>query len=380
MDFDEQVANIILNKVAQIAQEHNLDEEGMKNLTETVAKAVYMDGTKEWAANAVKHLIPQIPEMIEQEKVLRADFEQRLYARWKKALDLFDATIILTREAGERFIKKYREGEKKEKDALVEALLKIHIRACQTAAAISVLLKSGFARDALARQRTLHELAVVASLLSKHGTTLAERFLLHEIVETCKSAEQYEEKYAGLGYEPPIPENLAQLRAKREELCQRFGKNFKSDNGWAAEIIGKAKPTFEDLEKAAQLDRLRPYYRTAGYGVHATSKGMLFDIGSIQSLAGGPRGLLAGASNAGLADPGHGSLLSLNICTSTLLTSRTDVEALVALQTLASFIDEAGQAFLSIHLEQVQEEKSQRERDSVRLMREKVRLYNSLCK
>ena len=138
-----------------------------------------------------------------------------------------------------------------------------------------------------------------------------------------------------------------------------FGEDFKNHYGWAAQIAVKAKkPKFEDLEKAAGLDHLRPYYRMASYGDHATSKGMVFDIGTLQNLVGGPRGLLAGASNAGLADPGHGSLISLNQCTAALLTSKTDIEAVASLQTLQSFVDKAGQAFLEIHQEQVQEEKS----------------------
>ena len=59
----------------------------------------------------------------------------------------------------------------------------------------------------------------------------------------------------------------------------------------------------------------------------------------------------------GMADPGHSSLLSLYQCTAALLTSKTDIETLASLLTLQSFVDEAGQAFLSVHQEQVREEK-----------------------
>jgi len=239
MDFDEQIANAILKKVAQIAEERNLDEDGIKNLIDTAVNAAYVDGPRVMADGMVKQLMQQIPEMIEQERMLQTAFEQRLQARWEKALDLFDSTVILTREAGERFSKKHREQVMRDKDTLIEALVRIHIRACQTAAAISILLKSGFARDALARQRTLHELAVVAFLLQKHGASLAERFLLHEIAETCTAAEKYEEVHARHGGDPPDPAKLTQLRARRDQLCQRFGKAFKNNYGWAADVIGK---------------------------------------------------------------------------------------------------------------------------------------------
>ncbi len=359
MDLEERIAQTLLKKIAQVAEERHLSEEEIKNFIDASIQAALPKSIKAMSDGMLSQLMQQIPEMIEQERTLQTAFEERLYVRWGKALDLFDATIILTREAGERFLKKQRQRVTAEEKMLLEALVRVHVRACQTASAVSVLLKSGFARDALARQRTLHELAVVASLLKKHGPSLAERFLAHEIIETCAAAEQYEQSYHRLGGEPPDPANLARLQAERTRLGLTFGEDFKNHYGWAAQIAVKAKkPKFEDLEKAAGLDHLRPYYRMASYGDHATSKGMVFDIGTLQNLVGGPRGLLAGASNAGLADPGHGSLISLNQCTAALLTSKTDIEAVASLQTLQSFVDKAGQAFLEIHQEQVQEEKS----------------------
>lgn len=359
MNLEEQIAQALLKKIAQIAEERHLNEEEIKNLIDVSVEAALTDGIRAMSDGMVSQLVQQIPEMIKQERELQVAFEQRLYVRWNKALDLFDATVILTREAGERFLRRHRKPPTKEEKMLLEALVRTHMHACQTASAISVLLKSGFARDALARQRTLHELAVVASLLKKYGPSLAERFLAHEIIETCAAAEQYEQSYLRLGLEPTNPSNLAKLQAERMRLCQQFGDDFKSNYGWAAQAIVKSKqPTFKALEEAAGLDHLRPYYRMAGYGIHATAKGMVFDIGILQSLVGGHRGLLAGASNAGLADPGHGSLISLNQCTAALLTSKTDIEAVTSLQTLRSFVDKAGQAFLEIHQEQVQEEKS----------------------
>lgn len=359
MTFEEEIAQKLLEKITQVAIERQLNEEEINDLISVSVEKVFNDGIKAISNGMVSQLAQQIPEMIEQEREHRTAFEQRLYTRWNEALDLFDATIILTREAGDRFLKKHRPKTKKEEKPLLEALVEVHMHACQTAGAISVLLKSGFARDALARQRTLHELAVVASLLKEHGSPLAERFLAHETIETCAAAEQYEQSHLRLGLEPPDPDNLAKLQAERTRLCQQFGEDFKNNYGWATPIVIKSKkPRFQDLEQAAGLDHLRPYYRMAGYGVHATAKGMVFDIGTLQSLAGGPRGLLAGASNAGLADPGHGSLISLHQCTAALLVSKPDVEAVASLQTLQSFIDKAGQAFLKVHQEQVQEEKS----------------------
>jgi hypothetical protein len=61
MDFDEQIANAILKKVAQIAEERNLDEDGIKNLIDTAVNAAYVDGPRVMADGMVKQLMQQIP-------------------------------------------------------------------------------------------------------------------------------------------------------------------------------------------------------------------------------------------------------------------------------------------------------------------------------
>ena len=106
MDLEEQIAQTLLEKIARVAEERHLSEEEIKHLIDVSIKAVMTDGIRGMSDGMVSRLIRQIPEMIKQERDLQAAFEQRLYARWGKALDLFDATVILTREAGERFLQK----------------------------------------------------------------------------------------------------------------------------------------------------------------------------------------------------------------------------------------------------------------------------------
>lgn len=356
MDLDEKIAKVILERVTQITLEQNLDENAIKDAIRAAAKAVYTDGLKESSKLIASHLKQQIPDMLAQDRELQAGFEERLWTRWNSALQLFDAIVILTREAGELFYRKHFEQAAKNQDPLFTALTRIHMRACQTAAAIGVLLKSGFARDALARQRTLHELAIVAFFLKEHSVLLAERFLLHADVETCVAAEQYEADYIRLGCAPPDTANLAKLRARRDELCQRFGKAFKNDYGWAEPVLHKEKPTVRDIELAVRLDHLRSYYRLAGYGIHANAKGMLFDIGDPNVNSNVPGGFLAGASNAGLADPGQLTLISLLQCTTVLLTTNNSADSLTYLYVLQSFTDEANHAFADIDRELKREE------------------------
>src|SRR5205823_6426740 len=104
------------------------------------------------------------------------------------------------------------------------------------------LIRSGFADGAHARWRTLHEIAVVAQFLGKHGNAMAERYLLHDAVRACRAAERYAQHSAALGWESIEDEELKALRTRRDDLIQRFGKPFGTDFGWAAEQLQEGSP------------------------------------------------------------------------------------------------------------------------------------------
>ncbi len=361
MRLEEAVMKTILEQVAKKVTEQQLDEEQVKKLIEAAIKAATTDGLKNASAFLADTLRKQIPEMVSQEREMREGFEQRLYDRWKKALDLYEAIVLLTVECGSLYKKQHQTQASKDTDFVFGALMRIHVKACQTAAAIEVLLKGGYARDALARQRTLHELAATAYFIKKHGQETAERYWLHNTIESYKAAAQYEKYCKRLGYDPHDFVELDQLRSQRDTLFTRFGAVFNEDYGWAAQALGKTKGVrFSDIEKDVKLDHLRPYYKMASHGVHASSKGLIFDIGNMdKGVPSYKRPMLAGASNAGLADPGRLALISLNQCTATFLTYKNDLETLMMLHVLDSFVKEACQAFIEVHrnLEREEEER-----------------------
>ena len=162
MTLEESITKKILELLAKKAAEQELDEEQVIKLIEAAIKAVTTDGLKNASGVVADKLKQQIPEMLTQERELQAGFEQRLHERWGKALDLYDAINILARECGDAYAKQHREQAAKDNDLIFPVLMRTHVKACQTASVIGILLKSGYARDALARQRTLHELVVIA--------------------------------------------------------------------------------------------------------------------------------------------------------------------------------------------------------------------------
>lgn len=282
---------------------------------------------------------------VERNRDSQATFETRLRERWQAALDLFEAIMITAREAGEHFNTAHRPQATAANDLVFEVLVRLHARACLTASEVLALLTSGHATGAHARWRTVHELAVVAYLIKGHGRDLAERYLLHEGIEVAKAAEEYQRYSSRLGNEPYTPAEMAAYRDRRAALRQRFGEPFDSQFGWAATVLNNNKPNFTDLERAAQIDHLRPHYRMASHGIHSNVKGITFNLGiqDHRTL------MLAGPSDAGLADPGHSTLISLYQCTVCLLTLRPDIRGLMTLQAMGRLVDEAGQAFLTAH-------------------------------
>ena len=127
----------------------------------------------------------------------RKGFEKRLNERWKHPLDLLDLVIALSMEAGTEFNRKFRNEAVGSGDAVFEALTRLHARGCQVSGEVLALLHAGFADGAHARWRSLHEMAVVASLIQQHGQELAERYLLHENIQQYKLACEYQEFLIG---------------------------------------------------------------------------------------------------------------------------------------------------------------------------------------
>ena len=206
----------------------------------------------------------------------RRGFDKRLNQRWKHPLDLLDLIIALTVEVGTEFNRKFRNEALGSDDAVFEALIRLHSRACQVSGEVLVLLHAGFADGAHARWRSLHEISVVSCLIQEYGQALAERYLLHEPIQQYKIVYEHQKFSEQLGVEPPSKENFDNLQVRRAELIAKFGESFKSDYGWAAAAIGKTVPTMADIEQHVQLDHMRPYYRMASDNVHPNSHGAYF--------------------------------------------------------------------------------------------------------
>ena len=289
------------------------------------------------------------PSGIELHRADRLAFEQRLLSFWKEPLDLLDVFITCATEAGSEFNGEFRNDAVLEGDAVFEALTRLHGKACQVSNEILVLMRSGYADGAHARWRTLHELTVVACLISdqcQEDQELAERYLLHGKIQRYRSALQYQKHSERLGQVPLSREEIDALTEERDKLVKRFGKSFMKEYGWAALVTQPQNPNLAALEEGVDLKHWRPYYKLASDNVHANSHGTYFRIGLGSSEE---DAILAGPTNMGLADPGHSTAISLGLITTVLLARKPTMDYLVYSCVLHKLANEIGDAFLESH-------------------------------
>lgn len=353
---DSALTNTII-QVLQCLPEERLRELADGKLEDVVKEAVSAAleaGSGPVLAYAKEHM----HERLQEERERRASFESHLFSRWKAGFDLFEIFSIIALDAGRSFYERNVERAINEKDYVFEVLSRIHMRACLTASEVYSLMRTGHASAAMARWRTIHELAVVAFFIEKHGADTAERYLLHNAIESWKIALQYQRYCKRIGYEPIEKQEVDSIRIQRDRLCARYGPVYGKSYGWAAATLGisdaNKRITFDLIESESGIDHLRPFYKMASHGIHSESKGVYWNLGTIGSSI-----ALAGPSNTGFCDPAHSTLISLCQCTVCFLTTRPDIDDLMVMGTLQSLVDEAGDTFLDIQKQIEREEQEQ---------------------
>jgi Family of unknown function (DUF5677) len=272
-----------------------------------VTKAIRIAGPRYTRALA-RRLRRGAPEHLRALERDRHRFERHIRRTWGGAIDRLELLSSVFREFGDQL---FREGviDNRLKHPTFRALADLHARACRLSGEITSLLRSGYADGANARWRTLHEVAVVSTLLSDNNRDLSLRYLHHYYIKAWKAAEDYQLHHASLGGTPMPERRLTSLRRQRDTLCQRFGKYYETDWGWAASVIpdnGRA-PSFPRIEAACSLQSVRPLVANANDAVHGGPRGLQPTGVHLH----GHGFLLAGGSDAGLADPGANAAIAL---------------------------------------------------------------------
>jgi hypothetical protein len=209
-----------------------------------LAGDAYQAATDAVVPNIAARLHRTAPRMLREHRRIARRFQRRGIRRhWRKGLNSFYIYLVCAEEAGAQFNSTRRPAAAAANDLLFEALTGLHARACRTAAEIHHLLHGGFAMGALARCRTLHEIAVTALVLGDFGRlqqhgSISEKYLLHSTVLNWQDALVFQEHAERIGEDPLDADFMRDLKASRDELVNRYGTNYRRPYGWAADLCG----------------------------------------------------------------------------------------------------------------------------------------------
>jgi len=288
----------------------------------------------------LKDLKSRWPGQYAEQEAELTDFRQRLEERWGKPLGQLRILLTMSREWCQWAHNRNQALKISKRKQLRAILIRLLARGCQVTDEIICLLENGFADGAMARWRTLHEIAVVAAVISQYGEDIAERYLDHQAVESKRALDKYLTCYKDLGFRLiPARERKKILKAYDKAIA-KYGEPFDSDYGWAAFHLSPQRPTFVNLEKAAGRAEMRSYYQMGNDNIHAGIKSMYVRLGLMDY-----DGLLTGRSNGGLMEPGQNAAHTLTQLSAIVCLSEPIMDDLVAGDMMKMLGDEVPKSF-----------------------------------
>jgi hypothetical protein len=275
------------------------------------------------------------------QKVEFSEFRDRMEDRWGQPLGQLRMLLNIAREWCEKAHTRELRQKKEKKLDSKNILIRLLVRACQVTYEIICLLENGFADGAMARWRTLHEIGVVAAILSQHGEDIVERYIAHQAIESKRAMDKYMSCCEQLGYKPLSEKAQRKIVKAYEAANARYGKEFGSDYGWASEHLKLKRPTLKDLEEVAGRADMRAHHQMANDNVHAGIKSMFFRLGAFEGYS----GLLAGRSNAGLMEPGQNTAHTLTQLAILVCLSENNVDDNLIANVMRKLRDEIPRSF-----------------------------------
>lgn len=207
---------------------------------------------------------------------LNAQISSMTYGKYFKLFDTFDDHIKL------------------------DTLIAIHVRACQVANEILVLIKNGYADGAHARWRTLHELSVTFLYLYDSDFEVIHMYNDYEIIEKYKKAKEYKACEDSLDLEKLQDDEWEELSKRRDEIIEKYGKDFSEGYGWTMNDLPKGRRNFRELEKHVGTEKLRIIYSWANESVHAGVSGIKDKLSLREEES---YHFLTGSNDCGFLDP-----------------------------------------------------------------------------
>ena len=265
---------------------------------------------------------------------LAESMRSRVSKDWGKAIDALRMLLSLCAQEGHEF--NIRQLKSKQVKLCEEARARLHIRGCRIAEEILLLLEYGHKEGAQARWRTLHEIAVAATLIKEGGDVLAERFYDSEFVEK-KSLLKDIHRAASAGGEPRVPVAEAkEIERNFARVIAKYDKSFQGMYGWASGQLGLPKdPKFYDLMGVAGSLSLKDRFRIASSDNHVSVATLSQPIHQWD-----PTTLIPGSFAPGFEGPGVDTAQAIVQLTAALYDEPWDLDRLVLMRAMVQLRDE----------------------------------------
>jgi hypothetical protein len=353
-------------------ESNRLTAEEKKLVDELVAQlgSVKRDTAQRLATRFVRHG----SKILRGRRVRMEGFQGRLYSRWAVPLDFYELCLYIAQNSGDFFNRKFHPKSVTKNDHQFEVLVRLQAGAVRVAGEIYTLLLAGYASGAHARWRTLHEIAVTALFIGQEGKKTAERYVDHRFVKSYEDALEYQKHAEKLNVKPLPNEEFERIKRDYEGVLAHHGEGFRHSYGWATPALVRRDPKlngakigFAHLQSAVNTRHWTPYHRMASHAVHPSATFIRFNLGSREDVP----VILAGPSNADLAEAGQGAVLSLTNATAALLTYnpppaishlRDQVGLSAMVTTLSAVSTLAIREFLKVHEQLEREMVAEREK------------------
>jgi len=348
------IEKAILQVLNDAIEKDGLDPEtALREFPEAWSRAL-----PEVARTLLQELLRRSSRQLKLRRKDESGFRRRNFSRWRKGFDLLEVLIAIAEEAGIEFNEQFRPNAVEAQDFTFEALVSLHSRAVLISKEILCLLQGGFPDGALARWRSLHEVAVTATFLAENSVTVAERYLASFHVQALKTMIEYRNYAERANLTPLDDQEIENARQTVNELRIRHGEDvIDRAYGWAIGPLSKSqvKKGLKALEESTGLDHWRPRYSWASQYVHANYKPPGTLLGTSETDFDESVVLLSGPSNSGMTEPAQMMALSLANATTALILHEHNLDRQVVSKVILQLSTEIGQTFWNIERKTLEE-------------------------
>jgi Family of unknown function (DUF5677) len=333
---------------------------------ESAVLAAFKTATTDSSLTILESLNAAAPQMLRDHRSLHRGFTRRLRATHGEALDMMFAAYVVAEEHGAGL----QQLNNDPSSYGLGALLGLHARACLVLAEVHSLLAAGLPLGAFGRARSLHETAVIASLLAVSDThsesrDLGERFTTYAVIDEWKDISRAIEENVSLD-----EQYVNEVQVARNEAIALYGKEFADDYGWARTLFPdlkeKGRVTFSMIEGLSFQASSRLDYRMASHHVHTSAHTIALNT----VLWRGQAVRLTGQTNIRFEQPAEIALRSMIVCSGALAFGQPvpDPMDFVVVETLTRMCEQAIELF-----DEAAQCVSQREHAAVAVNRSGVR-------